>query len=328
MDLAVGRAQPGQVLGISQGNRGKGVAGHPLFESASGGLEGGRQASRAATKANRRAWNGHPGFFAPAEKCPDRPQHTVQAYRRNGCGMNFAGTEGEFMKTEREIVIIQQSSAYATQSAHPLTANSQANRQAASGIAATIADTGTDTVSISPAAWAALGVSSAGTTSSSESRAANTVDARLTEIKSKDALSRTAADTEYLWANDKKLAEISAKGKSPEQLTSSELDYMQKAVGFVNTMANLSTAEKALYDKAVASGNSQAAAGLAQIALIRTGGHMAGGANGTTYDPIDTAITAANVGKYFSHSIIDPSGNAGKNFQALIGFLQNNPTTS
>lgn len=185
-----------------------------------------------------------------------------------------------------------------------------------------------DTVSISPAAWATLKAASAGATSSADSPAADSVEARLAEIKGKDAVSRTAADTEYLWANDKKLAEISAKGKSPDELTSSELDYMQKAGGFVNTMAYLSPAEKALYDKAVASGNTQAAAGLAQIALTRTGGHMAGGADGTTYDPIDTAITAANVEKYFRHSIIDPSGDADAKFQALIRFLQDNPTTS
>jgi hypothetical protein len=180
-----------------------------------------------------------------------------------------------------------------------------------------------DTVSISSAAWDALGASSVGTTSSAES-----VEARLAEIKSKDALSRTAEDTEYLLANDKKLAEITAKGKRPEQLTSTEVDYMQKAGGFVNTMAYLSPAEKALYDKAVASGNTEAAAGLAQIAMTRTGGHMAGGADGTTYDPINTAITAANVEKYFRHSIVDPSGDADAKFQALIQFLQNNSTST
>lgn len=129
-------------------------------------------------------------------------------------------------------------------------------------------------------------------------------------------------------ANDKRLAEITAQGKSPEKLTASELDYMQKAGGFVNTMAYLSPTEKALYDKAVTSGNTQAAEGLAQIALIRTGGHMAGGAAGTTYDPSETAITAANVEKYFRYSIVDPSGAANAKFQALIQFLQSNPTTA
>ncbi len=178
-----------------------------------------------------------------------------------------------------------------------------------------------DRVSVSDAAKAMMA-------SSQPATQEQEIQKRLDAIKAKPAVERTAADTEYLWANDKKLAEISATGKSPDHLTSSELDYMQKAGGFVNTMAYLSSSEKALYDKAVASGNSQASAGLALIALTRTGGHMAGGANGTTYDPIDTAITAANVEKYFSHSIVDPSGDSDAKFQALIQFLQNNPTTS
>jgi hypothetical protein len=184
-----------------------------------------------------------------------------------------------------------------------------------------------DTVTISKAAQAAFAATQ-DSASSANSSAANSVDAKLAEIKSKDAVSRTASDTEYLWANDKKLAEIAAKGKSPDQLTSSELDYMQKAGGFVNTMANLSPAEKDLYDKAVASGNKEAAAGISQIAFIRTMGHTAGGAEGTTYDPINTAITAANIEKYFSHSIVDPSGKAQAQFQALIQYLQNNPASS
>ena len=100
---------------------------------------------------------------------------------------------------------------------------------------------------------------------------------------------------------------------------------MQKATGLVNTFANLSSAEKALYDKAVASGNTDAAAGIAQIAMVRMMGHTAGGANGTTYDPLNTEITTANIEKYFSNSIIDPTGNAQSKFQALIQYLQNNP---
>ncbi len=184
-----------------------------------------------------------------------------------------------------------------------------------------------DTVTISKAAQAAFAATQ-DSASSANSSAANSVDAKLAEIKSKDAVSRTASDTEYLWANDKKLAEIAAKGKSPDQLTSSELDYMQKAGGFVNTMANLSPAEKDLYDKAVASGNKEAAAGISQIAFIRMMGHTAGGAEGTTYDPINTAITAANIENYFSHSIVDPSGKAQAQFQALIQYLQNNPASS
>lgn len=139
-------------------------------------------------------------------------------------------------------------------------------------------------------------------------------------------MNRSQEDHDYLFANDKRLAEITAQGKSPDQLTADELDYVQKATGLVNTFANLSPAEKALYDKAVASGNTEAAAGISMIALIRMGGHTAGGTNGSTYDPFATEITAANIAKYFSHSIIDPSGKAQSQFQALIQFLQDNPS--
>lgn len=179
---------------------------------------------------------------------------------------------------------------------------------------------------ISQAARDALAASIA--SSSSSSAAANidkSVEARLAEIRAKGPVNRSQEDQDYLFANDKKLAEITAQGKSADKLTAEDLDYVQKAVGFVNTMANLSPAEKALYDKAVASGNTEAAAGISQIALVRMMGHSAGGANGTTYDPLKTEITAANIEKYFSHSIIDPTGKAQSQFQALIQYLQDNP---
>lgn len=49
---------------------------------------------------------------------------------------------------------------------------------------------------------------------------------------------------------------------------------------------------------------------------------MAGGANGTTYNPRTTEITVANIEKHFSHSIVEPTGNAASKFRALIQFLQ------
>lgn len=180
-----------------------------------------------------------------------------------------------------------------------------------------------DTVSISQAARDALLASTAG------AAATNSTEARLAEIKAKSPMARTAEDVDYLFAHDAKLAAIRDKeSKSPGSLTAAEIDYQQKAGGFVNTMANLSPAEKDLYDKAVASGNKEAAAGISQIAFIRTMGHVAGGAAGTTYDPLDTAITAANVEKFFSHSIVDPSGKAGAQFQALIQYLHDNPASA
>ena len=147
------------------------------------------------------------------------------------------------------------------------------------------------------------------------------VEAKLASIRARGPINRSEADQAYLFTHDKRLAEIAAQGKPPEKLTADELDYMQKATGLVNTMANLSPAEKALYDKAVASGNTAAAAGIGQIALVRMMGHTAGGADGTTYDPLNTAITAANVERYFSHSIVDPTGQAKAGFAALIAFL-------
>lgn len=180
-----------------------------------------------------------------------------------------------------------------------------------------------DTVSISRAARAVFEASSSVANSSSDS-----VGARLVEIRARGPVNRSQEDQDFLFANDKRLAEIIAQGKPPEKLTADELDYVQKATGLVNTFANLSPAEKALYDRAVASGNTAAAEGINQIALIRMGGNLAGGANGTTYDPLNTEITAANIEKYFSHSIVDPTGNAQSRFQALIQFLQNNPTTA
>ena len=185
-----------------------------------------------------------------------------------------------------------------------------------SGITSGASAASSTSVRISQAGQAALSASQSSTAS---------VDARLAEIQRKGLVNRSAEDTEYLWKNEPGLAAIQEKQKANPNYspTAAELDHMQKATGFVNTMANLSPAEKDLYDKAIASGNQEAAAGIGQIALIRMMGHMAGGAPGTTYDPLNTAITPENIKRYFSYSIVDPSGKAQEQFQALIQFLQN-----
>ena len=193
---------------------------------------------------------------------------------------------------------------------------SSSPRQNPSAPSANIADT----VRISQTARDALAASS----SSSAANDDKTVEARLAEIRAKGGVNVTPEEHDYLFTHDKRLAEITAQGKFDYQLTADELDYMQKATGMVNTFANLSPKEKALYDKAVASGNKEAAAGISQIAFIRMMGHTAGGANGKTYDPLNTEITAANIEKFFSHSIVDPTGKAQSQFQALIQFLQDN----
>lgn len=187
-------------------------------------------------------------------------------------------------------------------------------------VAASSANT-VDTLHVSQAAREALATSVSFSATSGDA----SVEAKLAAIKAKDALSRTQEEQEYVRANDKRLAEITAQGRPPEKLTADDVDYMQKAAGFVNTFANLSTAEKALYDKAVASGNTEAAAAISKIAMTRMS-PTAGGANGTSYDPINTEITAANIEKFFRHSFVDPTGKTQAQFQTLIQFLQDNST--
>ena len=182
----------------------------------------------------------------------------------------------------------------------------------------------------SSAAQTAFASIMSSTSSSANSIAANSVDARLAYIQNNGPINRSAEDNDYLWANDPGLAAIQAKRQANPNysFTAAELDHAQKVTGLVNTMANLSPAEKDLYDKAVASGNKEAAAGIGEIGLIRMMGHMAGGANGTTYDPINTAITPENIRKYFCYSIVDPSGKAQSQFHALVQYLESNPTAS
>ena len=100
-----------------------------------------------------------------------------------------------------------------------------------------------DRVSISDAAKAL-----AGSSQSTE------IQQRIDAIKAKPGVERTQADFEYLSANDKRFAELQEKMKASgtsgfDSLTADEVDYMQKAGGFVNTMAELSPKEKALYGR-------------------------------------------------------------------------------
>lgn len=174
-----------------------------------------------------------------------------------------------------------------------------------------------DSVTISQAARDALAASAASTSNPSRE-----TDAKLATIKAKDPMSRTPEDVAYMQANDPKLAAHLYKNNHNIPLTAEEIDYDQKTMGFVNSFALLSDSEKALYDKAVASGNPEAAAAISMIALTRTMGHTAGGKDGATYDPINTAITADNVRHYFSYSIVDPTGKAQSQFDALVRFLE------
>lgn len=174
-----------------------------------------------------------------------------------------------------------------------------------------------DRVSISDAAKAL-----AGSSQSTE------IQQRIDAIKAKPGVERTQADFEYLSANDKRFAELQEKmkasGKSGfDSLTADEVDYMQKAGGFVNTMAELSPKEKALYDELVASGNFEAAHGLALVGMSRIGmgGQQVTLPNGKTFDPTNTEVTAANIQTLFKQMFVDPSGNTDRQFEALASYL-------
>jgi len=154
------------------------------------------------------------------------------------------------------------------------------------------------------------------------------VEARLNQIKSKPALERTAADTEYLLANDKRLAEINA--KDSKTLTADEVDYQQKAGGFVNTMVNLSASEKALYDEMVAAGNYEAVEGMNLIALARhgMGGQQVRLPDGSSFDPTTTEITPENIRKLFTQMFVDSDGSSARRLEALAGYLERRTATA
>lgn len=178
-----------------------------------------------------------------------------------------------------------------------------------------------DRVSISDAAKA-MAASSQATTQDSE------IQKRLDAIKAKPGVERTAADYEYLSKNDQRYAELQDKIKAAgingfDSLTADEVDYMQKATGFVNTMAELSPKERALYDELVAKGNHEAAHGLMLVAMSRMGaaGQQVTLPNGKTFDPGDTEVTAANIRNLFRQMFVDPSGNTDRQFEALASYL-------
>lgn len=182
-------------------------------------------------------------------------------------------------------------------------------------------------VSISDAAKALMASSQA---SSQEAEIQNRIDA----IKAKPGVEMTEADVEYLSKNDKRFAELQEKMKSSgldgfDSLTSDEVDYMQKAGGFVNTMAELSPKEKDLYNELVANGNQEAAHGLMLVAMSRIGmsGQQVTLPNGKTFDPGSTEVTAANIRNLFKYMFVDPSGNTDRQFDALASYLDNRSTT-
>lgn len=176
----------------------------------------------------------------------------------------------------------------------------------------------TDQVSISDAAKAMLANAQA---SASEQEINN----RLDTIKAKPGVERTAEDTNYLSAHDQRFAAIQGKIKTGgmASLTSDEVDYLQKATGFVNTMAELSPNEKALYDELVAQGKGEAAQGLLLIGMSRMGmgGQQVTLPNGRVFDPAATEVTAGNLRNLFKQMFVDASGGTDRQFEALASYL-------
>lgn len=152
------------------------------------------------------------------------------------------------------------------------------------------------------------------------------VQAKLDAIKAKPAVERSSGDTDFLLKNDSRLAQIAAKGEKAQ--TSEDLDYMQKAGGFVNTMANLSPNEKKLYDKLVSQGNTDAVNGMNLIALSRTGSGNVTLPNGETFDPIKAEITPENIRNLFSQMFVSTDGQNARSFDALASFLDANATVA
>ena len=184
-----------------------------------------------------------------------------------------------------------------------------------------------DKVSISAAARAQLEAGQK-TTANAE------VQKRIAEIKSRPNVERSPADFEYLEKHDQRYGELLEKIKTNgmngwEALTADELDYMQKASGMVNTMAYLSSGEKALFDEMVAQGNREAATGLLLVGMSRIGmeGQQVTLPNGQSFDPTSTEVTAANIRNLFKYMFVDPSGNTDRSFEALASFLDKREAT-
>lgn len=206
------------------------------------------------------------------------------------------------------------------------------NIQGFAGIAQTYGSYGT--------AWTKQGSATAGTdaTTSSKTQVSisdqakalassdSAVADRLEGIKAKPAVQRTAEDTEFLQRHDTRLAEIAAKDINTR--TADEVDYVQKAGGFVNTMANLSPQEKKLYDELVASGNTEAARGMNLIAMSRMNGGDVTLPNGATFDPTQTDISVDNIRKLFSQMFVGADGQDAKSFDALAKYLDSRLSAS
>ena len=180
----------------------------------------------------------------------------------------------------------------------------------------------TDSLTISDAAKVLL--------SNPQSSAADdeTIQKRLDAIKVKPAVERSAEETEFISKNDKRFAEIQEKRKNNgfESLKADDMDYVQKAAGMVNTMAMLSTKEKALYDDLISKGNHEAARGLMLVGMSRIGmeGQQITLENNLSFNPIDTELTAETIRNLFKQVFVSDSKNTDSAFDALASYLEQN----
>ncbi|MBS1190813.1 MAG: hypothetical protein H6R10_2605 [Rhodocyclaceae bacterium] len=199
--------------------------------------------------------------------------------------------------------------------AYAATKTSTIQRQTLPSTAASYADR----VNISDAAKAMLADS---LTTTKERDVQNRLDA----IKAKPAVERTSEESEFVRKNDKLLAEILAKDE--KNRTADEVDYAQKATGFVNTMAELTPGEKALYDELIAQGNWEAAKGLNLVGMSRIGmgGQQVTLPNGRVFDPTTTEVTADNIRNLFKQMFVDDTGRIGRQFEALASYLERRET--
>lgn len=125
--------------------------------------------------------------------------------------------------------------------------------------------------------------------------------------------------TSYIANNSNNTQDMRHGTQKADMAKSEELDQIQKSGGFVNTMAELSSEEKALYDELISNGESEAAQGLLLIAMSRIGmkGQQIRLQNGDVFDPINTEVTAKNVRNLFKYAFIGNDGHTDHIFDAL-----------
>ena len=180
----------------------------------------------------------------------------------------------------------------------------------------------TDSLTLSDAAKALL--------SNTQSPSTNdeAIQKQLDAIKTKPAVQRSAEETEFVSQNDKRFGEIKEKIKNNgfESLKANDMDYAQKAGGFVNTMAMLSPKEKALYDDMVTKGDYEAAQGLMLVGMSRIGmeGQQVTLENNLSFSPIDTELTAETIRNLFKHMFVSDDRNTDSAFDALASYLEQN----